>query len=189
MEKRLCGHWNLARELNCSTVSYFPGKTTLVHWRALQANFLFIILGLTPCSPHPLAKKAHFPPLCSNFNLIWGGEGGRGRSLVLLLSQELGFNTLNLHCSYSKAIQLSFSYCSNRCLLHIIGCLSSFLLQILSGMCMEPMVIGHEWFGAEGRGRRGSKWSMRRAGMVQMGSEDWMGVGVDRNGHRSWMGE
>ena len=133
MEKTLCGHWNLARELNCSTVSYFPGKTTPVHWRALQANFLFIILGLTPCSPHPLAKKAHFPPVCSKFNLIWGGEGGRGRSLVLLLSQELGFNTLNLHYSYSKVIQLSFSYCSNRCLLHIIGCLSSFLLQILSG--------------------------------------------------------
>ena len=130
MEKRLCGHWNLARELNCSTVSYFPGKTTPVHWRALQANFLFIILGLTPLFPPPPSKKGSFPP--SLFKL-WGGEGGRGRSLVLLLSQEVGFNTLNLHCSYSKAIQLSFSYCSNRCLLHIIGCLSSFLLQILSG--------------------------------------------------------
>ena len=103
-------------------------------------QYFFIILGLTPSSPHPLAKKAHFPRLCSNFNLIWGGEGGgggRGRSLVLLLSQELGFNTLNLHCSYFKAIQLSFSYCSNRCLLHIIGCLSSFLLQILSGSLQQ----------------------------------------------------
>ena len=99
----------------------------------LASKFSFYHLGAHPLFPHPLAKKAHFPPLCSNFNLIWGGEGGRGRSLGLLLSQELGFNTLNLHCSYSKAIQLSFSYCSNRCLLHIIGCLSSFLLQILSG--------------------------------------------------------
>ena len=129
MEKRLCGHWNLARELNCSTVSYFPGKTTPVHWR-VASKFSFYHLGAHPLFSPPPSKKGSFPP--SLFKL-WGGEGGRGRSLVLLLSQEVGFNTLNLHCSYSKAIQLSFSYCSNRCLLHIIGCLSSFLLQILSG--------------------------------------------------------
>ena len=96
----------------------------------LASKFSFYHLGAHPLFPPPPSKKGSFPP--SLFKL-WGGEGGRGRSLVLLLSQEVGFNTLNLHCSYSKAIQLSFSYCSNRCLLHIIGCLSSFLLQILSG--------------------------------------------------------
>ena len=136
MEVRLCSHRNLAREFNCSTVTYFPGKITLASWRALHASFLFIILGLIPSSPHLLAKKAHFIPVCSNVNSTWfgGGRGGGGQvASFILVTEELGFNGLDLHCSYFKAIQFSYSYCSNRCLLHIIGCLSSFLLQNLSG--------------------------------------------------------
>ena len=121
MEVRLCSDRNLARD--------YPRQLA-----RLACKFSFYHLGAHPFIPPPPSKKRLISSHLFKLKpyLVWWGRGGQIASFTII-TEELGFNSLDLHCSDFKAIQFSYSYCSNRCLLHIIGCLSSFLLQILSG--------------------------------------------------------
>ena len=58
-------------------------------------------------------KVVNFHPLCSKFNIAWGGSGRRrgrgGRSPVLLISyHRKGLNTFDLHSSLTHLKMASF---------------------------------------------------------------------------------
>ena len=57
-----------------------------------------LLNGFIPLSPPLLhSPHSHFHPCCWQFNFVWGGRGG---SLVLLISLETGSNTFDHCCAY-----------------------------------------------------------------------------------------